>query len=168
MCKMSDWNSLLLGISSRQFRVDSTYLIQYNVNNKSRWFFFGGIAYWLGFEISGLTGVGRKVRVAHDVKFEDVNLRTSKGSGANVSWCDFPHTVPFRLIRPSRVTGPVVLAEFSHLSRVTTPMADDSRWIQKMVKKGFSKDIHGVGQMEHFFLLTYLRINEKIYLRFNC
>ena len=36
-------------------------------------------------------------------------------------------TVPFRLIRPSRVTGPVVLAEFSHLSRVTTPVADDSR-----------------------------------------
>ena len=77
-------------------------------------------------------------------------------------------TVPFRLIRPSRVTGPVVLAEFSHLSRVTTPMADDFWWIQKMVKKGFLKDIHGVGQMQHFFLLTYLRINKKIYLRFNC
>ena len=49
---------------------------------------------------------------------------------------DMRDTVPFRLIRPSRVTGPVVLAEFGHLSRVTTSMADDFWWIQKMVKKG--------------------------------
>ena len=50
-------------------------------------------------------------------------------SGATICrWSiGFHFTVPFRLIQPSRVTGPVVLAEFSHLSRITTPMADDSR-----------------------------------------
>ena len=69
------------------------------------------------------------------------------------------HTVPFQLIRPSCITGPVVLAEFSHLSHVTTPMADDSWWIQKMVKKVFKQIFMGVGHMQHFFLLIYLRIN---------
>ena len=49
----------------------------------------------------------------------------------------------------------MVLAEFSHLSRVTTPLADDFWWIQKMVKKGFLKDIHSVVQMQPFFS-TYL------------
>ena len=67
------------------------------------------------------------------------------------------YTVPFRLIRPSRVTGPVVLAEFGHLSRVTTPMADDFWWIQKWSKKAFKKTFTGVGHMQHFFLLVYLR-----------
>ena len=63
------------------------------------------------------------------------------------------YTVPFQLIRPSRVTGPVVLAEFGHLSRVTTPLADNFWWIQKMVKKGLKKMFTGVGHMQHFFYL---------------
>ena len=54
-------------------------------------------------------------------------------------------TVPFRLIRPSRVTRPVVLAEFGHLSRVTTPMAEDFWRIQKTVKKGFLNSIYSCG-----------------------
>ena len=58
-----------------------------------------------------------------------------------------PTTVPFRLIRPSRVTRPVVLAEFGHLSRVTTPMADDFWWIQKKVKKAFKNIFTGVEHM---------------------
>ena len=41
------------------------------------------------------------------------------------------------LIRLSCVTGPAVLAKFSHLSCVTTPMAEDFWWIQKMVKRAF-------------------------------
>jgi hypothetical protein len=51
----------------------------------------------------------------------------------------------------------VVLAEFSHLSHVTTPMAGDFWWIQKMVKKAFKKIFMGVGDMQHYFLLIYLR-----------
>ena len=51
-------------------------------------------------------------------------------------------TVPFRLIRPSRVTRPVVLAEFRHLSRVTAPLAEDLWWIRKM---DFLKCIYGCG-----------------------
>ena len=66
-------------------------------------------------------------------------------------------TVPFRLIRASRVTGPVVLAEFGHLSCVTTPMADDFWWIQNTVKKAFKNILTGVEHMQHFFLLIYLR-----------
>ena len=50
---------------------------------------------------------------------------------ANMAWAQA------QLIRPSRITGPVVLAEFGHLSPVTTSMADNFWWIQKMVKKGF-------------------------------
>ena len=50
-----------------------------------------------------------------------------------------PYTVPFWLIRLSRVTRPVVLAEFHQLSQVTAPLADDLWWIRKTVKKGFFK-----------------------------
>ena len=64
-------------------------------------------------------------------------------------------TVPFRLIRLSHVTGPVVLAEFGHLSPVTASMADDFWWIQKMVKKGFKKDVYGCGSYATF-LSTYV------------
>ena len=67
-------------------------------------------------------------------------------------------TVPFRFIQPSRVTGSVVLAEFGHLSHITTPMADDFWWIQKMVKKGFKKNVHGCGSYATFF---FAYTNEK-------
>ena len=46
-------------------------------------------------------------------------------------------TVPFRLIWLSRITRPVVLAEFHHQSRVTAPLAEDIWRIRKTVKKGF-------------------------------
>ena len=62
-------------------------------------------------------------------------------------------TVPFQLIRPSHITGPVVLAEFGHLSPVTTSMADDFWWS----KKAFKKIFMGVGHMQHFFLLMHSR-----------
>ena len=34
------------------------------------------------------------------------------------------HTVPFRIVRPSRVTGPVDMDEIGHLSWVTAKVAD--------------------------------------------
>ena len=66
-------------------------------------------------------------------------------------------TVPFQLTQPSCVTGPVVLAKFSHLSCVTTPMTDDFWCIQKMVKKAFINILTGVEHMQHFFLIIYSR-----------
>ena len=70
------------------------------------------------------------------------------------------HTVPFRLIRPSRVTGPVVLAEFGHLSHVTTPTAEDFWWIQKTVKKGLLERYLQVLVICNilFYLIYYLEI----------
>ena len=54
------------------------------------------------------------------------------------TWILIHHTtVPFRLIRPSRVTEPMVLAEFGHLSCVTTPMADDPKNGQKRLLKRY-------------------------------
>ena len=50
-------------------------------------------------------------------------------------------------------------------------MADDFWWIQKTVKKAVKDIFMGVGHMQHFFLLDYLRrtlIDEwEINLRFN-
>ena len=66
-------------------------------------------------------------------------------SGTHVSsqfcyifYCNL-YTVPFWWIWLSCITGPVVLAEFHLLSRVTTPMAEDFWQIQKTVKRGFFK-----------------------------
>ena len=89
--------------------------------------------------------------------FQEMEPRWSQYSGGYPLTLDDIITVPFRLIRPSRVTGPVVLAEFGHLSRVTTPLADDFWWIQKTVKKAFKDIFTGVGHMQHFFLHIYLR-----------
>ena len=54
----------------------------------------------------------------------------------------------FQLIWPSHITGPVVLAKFSHLSHITIPMADNFWCIQKMVKKAFKNIFMGVGHMQ--------------------
>jgi len=51
-------------------------------------------------------------------------------------------TVPFQLIHPSHITGPVVLNEFGHLSCITSPLTEDFWWIQKTVKKGFFRNIY--------------------------
>ena len=48
-------------------------------------------------------------------------------------------TVPFRIVRPSRVTGPVDMDEIGHLSRVTDKVADGSgrqinHWLRMLVR----------------------------------
>ena len=107
--------------------------------------------------------VVRREEYAVEVKEQEKLVTCWIAFGLRLKWgrSHYPsclhNTVPFRLIRPSRVTGPVVLAEFGHLSRVTTPMANDFWWIQKTVKKAFKKIFTGVGHMQHFVLLIYLR-----------
>ena len=65
------------------------------------------------------------------------------------------NTVPFWLIQPSCSRGPMVLAEFSHLSHVTTPMTNDFWWIQKWSKKA----IYRCGSYGTFFSTCLLKEN---------
>ena len=80
------------------------------------------------------------------------------GGGWRREWhyniCHTANTVPFWLIWLSHVIGPVV---FSHLPCVTTPMANNFWWVQKMIKKAFKNISMGVDHMQHFFLLVYSR-----------
>ena len=64
------------------------------------------------------------------------------------------YTVPFQLIRPLHIT-PVVLAEFGHLSCITTPMANNFWWIQKWSKKA----IYRCGSYATFFSTYLLKEN---------
>ena len=115
------------------------------------------------------------VRVA--VRWWWVGVIDSGGDGGwRREWhhniCCTANTVPFWLIWLSHVIGPVVLAKFSHLSSVTTPIANNFWWVQKMIKKAFKNISMGVDHMQHFFLLVYSRrtliAQWEIYLRFKC